>query len=127
MNLITTTGNPITTTIPYISTNNAGFGKIITTNISSGSVISMSSGTSTYTYTSPKTEYIIFGEKVIVDSYFDVNLATCLSSINILGKPFYDDIKKQGYIFCIEIEDVLNKHFLIMERDRKIDNIINEG
>lgn len=119
MSLITTTGT-------YTTTNNACLGSIITTNIQNG-VISMSSGTSNYTYTSPKTEYIIFGEKVIVDSYFDVNLATCLSSINILGKPFYDDIKKQGYRFCIEIEDVLNRHFLIMERDRKIDNIINES
>ena len=50
-----------------------------------------------------------------------------IATINVLGKPYYDELIKQGVILPSEILTFLEKKFLILERDRKIDSIISDG
>jgi hypothetical protein len=49
-----------------------------------------------------------------------------ISTLNVLGKPFYDELKKNKVSFSNEIEDFLKEKFKIMERDSKIDSILEE-
>ena len=65
--------------------------------------------------------YVILGEEVSINGYKDIQLASCIAQINILGKPYYDELIKQGITFSDEIEKVLNRKFIELERDRKID------
>jgi hypothetical protein len=71
-----------------------------------------------------KTTYHVLGEDIEVDSYVNVELAISISTLNILGKPFYDQLKKNNVSFPKEIEDYLEQKFKILERDRKIKDIL---
>jgi len=75
-----------------------------------------------------KTTYHILGEDVEVSNnghYRDSNLITNIAVLNILGKPFLDELHKNNAFFPSEIEDYLEKKFKWLERDKKIDDIIN--
>jgi hypothetical protein len=50
-----------------------------------------------------------------------------IATINVLGKPYYDELLKQGVVLPSEISTFLERKFLILERDRKIDSIISDG
>jgi hypothetical protein len=98
--------------------------------------ISTSTGTSYGTITTPgsaystllaKSTYHILGEDVEVDGYKDNTIVMIIATINVLGKPYYDELLKQGVILPSEILTFLEKKFLILERDRKIDSIISDG
>lgn len=71
-------------------------------------------------------KYNILGEEFEIDGYQDPTIAIILSSINIMGKPFYDDLKKQGIHLPEEIDNFLQNKFRILERDSKIDSVINK-
>ncbi len=66
---------------------------------------------SEYTISSPKTTYNIFGEDVIVDSYRDTMVSIMVAQLNILGKDFYYELKKQDISFPSQIEEFLLKKF----------------
>lgn len=68
--------------------------------------------------------YHVLGEDIKVEGYVDSDLAISISTLNILGKPFYDQLKKNNVYFPKEIEYYLEQKFKILERDRKIKNII---
>ncbi len=68
-----------------------------------------------------KATYVILGEEVSINGYKDIQLASCIAQINILGKPYYDELIKQGIKFSDEIEKILSRKFIEFERDRKID------
>ena len=68
-----------------------------------------------------KSTYVILGEEVAINGYKDIQLASCIEQINILGKPYYDELIKQGIKFSDEIEKILSRKFIEFERDRKID------
>ena len=98
--------------------------------------ISTSTGTSYGTITTSgsaystllaKSTYHILGEDVEVDGYKDNTIVMIIATINVLGKPYYDELLKQGVILPSEILTFLEKKFLILERDRKIDSIISDG
>lgn len=99
----------------------------------SSSNISITSGTNlvyngSSLITSQKNIYHILGEDVEVSNggyYKDVNLVTNISILNVLGKPFLDELHKNNTFFPTEIEDYLEKKFKWLERDKKIDDIIN--
>ena len=83
------------------------------------------SNSSTLKIQTPKTTYYILGEEFETDEYFtDSSLALIISSINIMGKPFYDDLKKQGVMLPVDIDEFINERFKIIERDKKIEDII---
>ena len=100
--------------------------------ISTSTVTSYSAGTittsgSAYRTLSTKTTYHILEEDVEVDGYKDNTIVMIIATINVLGKPYYDELLKQGVILPSEILTFLEKKFLILERDRKIDSIISDG
>jgi thymidylate synthase len=74
--------------------------------------------------TSVKTTYHILGEDVEVSGYIDGTTAIMISTLNVLGKPYYDELKKNNVSFSNEIEDFLKQKFKILERDTKIDSIL---
>lgn len=96
------------------------------TTVSSGS--SLVYNGSSFTIGSSKTTYHILGEDVEVSNsghYRDSNLITNIAILNVLGKTFLDELHKNNVFFPSEIEDYLEKKFKWLERDKKIDDIIN--
>lgn len=91
-----------------------------TTTITSGGSYSY------YTIAPARTIYHILGEDVEVEGYRDVTVSMLIATINILGKPYYDELKKQRIYLQKDIEDFLDKKFIILERDRKIESVIND-
>lgn len=55
------------------------------------------------------------------------HISIIISSINIMGKPFYDDLKKQGIHIPYEIDNFINERFKILERDNKISKLISSN
>jgi hypothetical protein len=91
-----------------------------TTTSTTTSVTNIQYGTST------KKTYYVLGEKVDINQSFEKSLLIQLiSTINVLGKPYYDQLKKNNYDFPQELEDFLEKKFKELERDDKINQLIN--
>lgn len=76
-----------------------------------------------YNLSAPKTTYHILGEDVEVSFGVDASTAMMISTLNVLGKPFYDELKKNKVSFSSEIEDFLKQKFKTLERDDRIDSI----
>lgn len=78
---------------------------------------------------SQKVTYHVLGEDVEISGNAyqikDPVLVTNIATLNVLGKPFLDELHKNGTFFPTEIEDYLEKKFKWLERDKKIDDIIN--
>lgn len=88
----------------------------------SGAITLGSNGTSTNSYTiaEEKTTYYILGEYVEVKGWTDAYLIMAISTLNILKKPYYEELKKNNFRFPTEIEDYLKMAF----RDDLIDEIM---
>ena len=84
---------------------------------------------STYTLTGAnQARYVVFGKEVFIDSYWEPILAQNISLINVLGKPFYEELIKNGFIFHEKIVTALKEGFISFERDTKIGSILeSEG
>ena len=95
---------------------------ITTSTLSSGQYLTL--GGSTMNYSINKTTYHVLGEDIEVESYGDPHLAVAISTLNVLGKPFYDELKKNNITLPSEIEEYLEVKFKILERDRKIKEIL---
>jgi len=95
---------------------------ITTSTLSSGQYLTW--GGSTMNYSINKTTYHVLGEDIEVDGYGDPHLAVAISTLNVLGKPFYDELKKNNLTLPSEIEEYLEIKFKILERDRKIKEIL---
>jgi hypothetical protein len=102
----------------------SGTNSTITTStiLSSGQYLTW--GGSTMNYSTNKTTYHVLGEDIEVDGYGDPYLAVAISTLNILGKPFYNELKKNNVSLPSEIEEYLEVKFKILERDRKIKEIL---
>lgn len=77
-------------------------------------------------YQPTTTIYHVLGEDVMCEGYKDSVTALFISMLNMLGKPYYDEVKKQKINFPPEVEEYLEKKFIILERDRKINSVIND-
>jgi len=95
---------------------------ITTSTLSGGQYVNW--GGSTINYTINKITYHVLGEDIQVDGYGDPYLAVTISTLNVLGKPFYDELKKNNVSLPTEIEEYLEVKFKILERDRKIKDIL---
>ena len=98
--------------------------------ISSRGITNTSGSTGTINYVSgssghSKNKFNILGEVYEHTGYIDGHISVAISTINILGKPFWDELKKNGVIFPNEMEQFIEKRITILERDKKIDDIIN--
>ena len=92
------------------------------------SISSLSSGTINYVSGSSghsKNKFNILGEVYEHTGCIDGHISVAISTINVLGKPFWDELKKNGVIFPHEMEQFIEKRITILERDKKIDDIIN--
>jgi hypothetical protein len=101
-----------------------GIGIYTNSTTTPGRILASSGGATLYSH---KAKYIILGEEVEVDGYQDSTTAIIISSINIMGKPFYDDLKKQNVHLPVEIEEFLEQRFIILERDKKIEDILKNS
>lgn len=98
--------------------------------ISSRGITNTSGSSGTINYVSgssghSKNKFNILGEVYEHTGYIDGHISVAISTINILGKPFWDELKKNGVIFPNEMEQFIEKRITILERDKKIDDIIN--
>jgi hypothetical protein len=84
-----------------------------------------SSGYATIGFSSVKIKYHVLGEDIeFSQNHQDVTTATMIATLNVLGKPFLEELHKNNTFFPIEIEEYLEKKFKWIERDKKIDEII---
>ena len=96
-------------------------GAVTTLANTSGAITLGTNGTSTsYTIAEEKTTYHILGEYVEVKGWPDTYLAMIISTLNILKKPYYEELKKNNFRFPTEIEEYLKIAF----RDDLIDEIM---
>ena len=72
-----------------------------------------------------KKKFNILGDVYEHTGYIDGHIAVAISTINVLGKPFWDELKKNEVVFPKEMEKFIEKKFIILERDKKIKDIIN--
>jgi hypothetical protein len=87
----------------------------------SGYINTLSYGTSGPT----NVKFNILGEEYEHNGYIDGHISVAISTLNILGKPYWTELKNNGVVFPHEMEKFIEKRFLILERDKKIDDIIN--
>ena len=78
-----------------------------------------------YTITSPKVKYIILGEEYETDGNTTFEIANMIAILNVLGKPYWIELKKQNVSFGNDMENFIEERFLVLERDRKITEIID--
>jgi acyl-CoA hydrolase len=83
-----------------------------------------SSGYATIGFSSVKIKYHVLGEDIEFSQNHHVTNATMIATLNVLGKPFLEELHKNNTFFPIEIEEYLEKKFKSIERDKKIDKII---
>jgi hypothetical protein len=103
-----------------------GTSSTTTTITTSGSNLVYAANNGTLVWSGTKTTYHVLGEDVEVSSsYVDGNTAMMIATLNVLGKPFLDELHKNSTFFPREIEEYLEKKFKWLERDKKIDDIIN--
>lgn len=67
-----------------------------------------------------KVTYHVLGEDIEVSGYYDTNLIMIIATLNILKKPYYDELKKNRFKFPEEIDNCLRIGF----RDNLIDEIM---
>lgn len=91
-----------------------------------GTFSSGSSGISYIGYHSvvSKVKYVVLGKEIEVDGYKDAVTALYISMINLQGKPFYDEVKKQGVDFPKEIEEYLKTALIQWDREKKLDTLL---
>lgn len=95
---------------------------LTTTTIPSiGSVYYSVSGTGKF----PKKTFTILDSTYEHVGHIDDHLVVAISTLNILKKPFWNELKKNGVQFPLEMEQFIEKRITILERDKKIDDIIN--
>lgn len=106
----TTTNTVITTGTNITLANGTG-------NLAIGSGVY--AGTSA-TISPQKVTYHVLGEDIEVSGYYDTNLIMIIATLNVLKKPYYDELKKNRFKFPEEIDNCLRIGF----RDNLIDEIM---
>jgi len=93
---------------------------------STATTATLTSGSSTWSQNNPSYrffhdnhKYYILGEYYNT-SYSDVNLSIIISSLNILGRPYYNEITKNGIFFDEKLDEFIQLRLKITERDSKL-------
>lgn len=86
-----------------------------TTTITPGSNLYYSNSSGTFTTQLAKTTYNVLGEDIEVDGFKDGMTSLMVAQLNVLGKEFYYELKKQDCHFPQQIDDFLQKKFEIEE------------
>ena len=102
------------------STSSAGITTTATSNITSTYTTWGNAGISI-----SKSKYHILGEDYEFEGYIEGNTAIVISTLNVLGRPFWEELKKNNVSFGSELEEFIERRLTILDRDKKIDDIIN--
>ena len=70
------------------------------------------------------TIYHILGEDFETSNYLDGTTAVMISTLNVLGRPFYEELKKNKISFPQEMDEFIQQRLKVLERDMKIESII---
>ena len=74
----------------------------------------------------PTTTCIILGEEFKAKSYYiDLPVANVIATLNILGKPYWDELMKQGPGLDTEMVTFVENRLKVIERDKKVDDILS--
>jgi hypothetical protein len=96
---------------------------------SSGIISTISSGHNlTIGVTSYTRKFHVLGEDFeLSNNYgFDSNLVIIISTLNVLGRPFWEELKKQNVYLPDELKDFIEERLVIIDRDNKINSIIKD-
>ena len=74
--------------------------------------------------TSQKTTYVILGEEYESEGYPDHTLGMAIATLNVLGKPYWIELKKQSFSFGYDIDKFIEERITILDRDKKIDDLL---
>lgn len=73
-----------------------------------------------------KAKYHILGEDVTVSGNKDGTTAMMIATLNVLGRPFYEELRKNDVFFSPDIEEYLQERFRVEERNDKIEEILDK-
>ena len=109
-----------------LTTSNSG--GTLTTSNSGGTLTTSYNGnikyvTTGYSFTTSK--YHILGEDFESNGYLDGINVVMISTLNILGRPFYEELKKNNVPFPDDMDKFIQQRLKVLERDLKIESIIN--
>lgn len=103
---------------------------IINSNLAHPGYITTTSGGSSISTTSASIQtnrYYILGEYIDLSiNDFSGTLSTILATLNVLGRPFYEELKKQPISLSNEVIEIIERRLIITERERKINSVINK-
>jgi hypothetical protein len=116
----TSTSNSTSNSTSTISISNNS-GATLTTS-SSGNLNYVTTG---YSFTTAK--YHILGEDFETNGYLDGTTAVMISTLNVLGKPFYEELKKNNVSFPDDMDKFIQERLKVLDRDKKIDSIIKDN
>ena len=112
----------------YNTTSTTNGGVVLTTTTGSNLVTAGSNlvygGSTMNWHMNVRTTYHVLGEDIQVENNSDPHLVIAISTLNVLGKPFYDELRKNNLTFPSEIEEYLEIKFKVLERDKKIKDIL---
>ena len=113
--------NPTTTTTTTSTT--------ISTGVSSanGATLTTSNSNINYVtsgYSAISTIYHILGEDFDTSNYLDGTTAVMICTLNVLGRPFYEELKKNKISFPQKMDEFIQQRLKVLERDSKIESII---
>lgn len=109
--------NPTNTT-NTTTTLTSNSGAILTTS-NSGNINYFTTG-----YSAISTIYHILGEDFDSNGYLDGTTAVMISTLNVLGRPFYEELKKNNVSFPDDMDKFIQQRLKVLERDMKIESII---
>lgn len=78
------------------------------------------------TIQSQKTTYVILGEEYEVESgsFMDVSTTSIIATLNVLGKPYWLELKKQKFSFGYDMDAFIEERITVLDRDKKINDIL---
>jgi hypothetical protein len=96
----------------------------------SGATLTTISGSNNYIttgYSFTTSKYHILGEEFETSGYLDGTTAVMISTLNVLGRPFYEELKKNNVSFPDDMDKFIQQRLKVLDRDKKIDSIIKDN
>ena len=67
---------------------------------------------------------LFLGEELEVDGYKDIITPLIIATLNVLGKPYWLELKKQDIKLTDEISSFIEERITVLDRDKKINDIL---
>lgn len=67
----------------------------------------------------------ILGEDYeLKNSYNDSTLAITIATLNVLKRPFWEELKKQSIKFDKDLEEFIEERLKVLDRDQKLETLL---